>query len=168
MLPRASVRPGQREARPGKFTSFGPRPGHRPDICIFNRPGHNRARPGPAHSLKSLGYSAKIWYFGVRELLYSPFPYSAIYIILAFLFESWYFGHLPWSICLVTCVTLLMVTSSLVTCHCHIVTQAYHYGCASIWPSSASWSVWLTASWWYDSARLCSYQYISRATLYIR
>ena len=24
----------------------------------------------------------------VRELLYSPFPYSAIYIILAFLFES--------------------------------------------------------------------------------
>ena len=56
--------PGQREARPGKFTSFGPRPGHRPDICIFNRPGHNRAWPGPAHSLKSLGYSAKIWYFG--------------------------------------------------------------------------------------------------------
>ena len=104
----------------------------------------------------------------VRELLYSPFPYSAIYIILAFLFESWYFGHLPRSICLVTCVTLLMVTSSLVTCHCHMITQAYHYGCASIWLSSASWSVWLTASWWYDSARLCSYQYISRATLYIR
>lgn len=141
------------------------RPWHKPPI---NAEGQSeRQRPIGTSLIFSIGLwcTRKVFCKGIGILSISLFSHLYYTCLPLWVLILWTpsLVYLPCDMCHIT-----YGPSSLVTCHCHMVTQAYHYGCASIWPSSASWSVWLTASWWYDSARLCSYQYISRATLYIR